>query len=239
MTGFTTAKFGRLISTVATAVVALTGVLASGSASAQNYSGDGRLRFGTFLQFNASKGREDLPAESHSDVSGYGLGASFGYDWNIYKNWIVGVEADGVATDAGGNFGRGTYNTDYFATFRGRVGYQYSPKLLFYGTSGVALNGVHFRGPPTFSSQNTATVFKASTTLPGFVGGLGAEYEWNGMHLFGEYLYSSFEEWTFTGGADGRHSFQTDAHMFRIGVKFLYGHDHMYENDKRPPPRRY
>jgi hypothetical protein len=239
MTGFITGKIGRYISTIATAITLL-GVLGPTTASAQNYSGDGRLRFGTFLQLNASSGRENLPADSSADVSGFGLGASFGYDWNIYKKWIVGVEADGVATDAGGNLGLGTYNTDYFATFRGRVGYQYSPKLLFYGTSGIALNGVHFRGPPTTASTiNGNSVFKLSTTLPGFVGGLGAEYEWNGMHLFGEYLYSTFEEWTFTGGADGRHSFQTDAHMFRIGVKFLYGHDHMYENDRRPPPRRY
>jgi opacity protein-like surface antigen len=232
MTGFITAKIGRFISTMATATVALLGVLGSTTTSAQNYAGDGRLRFGTFLQLNASSGRENLPADSSADVSGFGLGASLGYDWNLYKNWIVGIEADGVATDA--------YNTDYFATFRGRVAYQYNPKLLLYGTSGIALNGVHFRGPPTTASSiNGNSVFKMSTTLPGFVGGLGAEYQWNGMHLFGEYLYSSFEEWTFTGGSDGRHSYQTDAHMFRIGVKFLYGHDHMYENDRRPPPRRY
>ena len=221
-------------------VAALFGLLAATApASAQNYPGDGRLRFGTFFQLHGASATESLPRNSSGDVSGFGIGASLGYDWNLYKNWIVGVEADGVAVDGGGNLGSGTYNTDYFATFRGRVGYQYSPKLLMYGTAGVAFNGVHFKGPATALQllANPGTNFKSSTTVPGFVGGLGAEYEWNGMHLFGEYLYTKFEEWSFAGGFDGRHAVDTDAHMFRIGVKFLYGHDHMYEDKRRPAPR--
>jgi opacity protein-like surface antigen len=238
MTGTISARFGRYMSNVAAATVMLTGAFAvTDTASAQNYPGDGRLRFGTFFQLNASPGKETLPEDSKGDISGFGVGVSLGYDWNLYRNWIVGIEADGIANDAGGDFGRGSYNTDYFATFRGRVGYQYNPKLLLYGTAGVAFNGMHFKGPPLVATA-TNNVFKISTTLPGFVGGLGAEYEWNGMHLFGEYLYAGFEEWTFTGGADGRHALTTDAHMLRLGVKFLYGHDHMYE-DTRRPARRY
>jgi opacity protein-like surface antigen len=228
----------RSLSNMAAALIVMTGGLAlSDTASAQNYPGDGRLRFGTFFQLHAAGADESVPRDSSGDISGFGLGGSFGYDWNIYKNWIVGVEADGVAVDAGGNLGSGTYNTDYFATFRGRVGYQYNPKLLLYGTAGVAFNGIHFRGPGAPDPQTGSRVFKSSTTLPGFVGGLGAEYEWNGMHLFAEYLGVGFEEWTFAGGVDGRHAVDTNAHMFRLGVKFLYGHDHMYEDSRRPKPR--
>jgi opacity protein-like surface antigen len=235
-----TSKLGRSVANFAAAVVTLTGALSfADAASAQNYPGDGRLRFGAFFQLHAAPGEESLPAKSSGDTSGFGLGGSFGYDWNLYKNWIVGVEADGVAVDGGGSFGNSTYTTDYFATFRGRVGYQYSPKLLLYGTGGVAYNGIHFKGPSTAAQQlqNPGSSFKISTTLPGFVAGFGAEYEWNGMHLFGEYLAVGFEEWAFAGGADGRHAFESSAHMFRVGVKFLYGHDHMYEDNRRPKPR--
>lgn len=241
MTGILWARigFGRSLTTVATAVAALVSVVSfTTTATAQNYPGDGRLRFGTFLQLHAAPASESLPVDSSGDISGFGLGASFGYDWNLYRNWIVGVEADGVAVDAGGNFGRGTYNTDYFATFRGRIGYQYNPKLLLYGTGGVAYNGIHFRGQGAFDPLTGSRLFKISTTLPGLVAGFGAEYEWKGMHLFGEYLGVGFEEWSFAGGVDGRHAIDTSAHMFRIGVKFLYGHDHMYEDKRRPPPRR-
>jgi opacity protein-like surface antigen len=227
----------RSLTNISAALVALTGVLSfTDIAGAQNYPGDGRLRFGTFFQLHAASADESLPRDSSGDISGFGVGGSFGYDWNLYKNWIVGVEADGVAVDAGGNLGSGTYNTDYFATFRGRVGYQYNPKLLLYGTAGVAFNGLHFKGPATAQQQalNPGSSFKSSTTLPGFVAGLGAEYEWNGMHLFAEYLGVGFEEWSFAGGVDGRHAVDTNAHMFRLGVKFLYGHDHMYEDNRRP-----
>jgi opacity protein-like surface antigen len=243
MTGklFAGKKLARIVCAAATTVVAALGVIAgAGAVAAQNYPGDGRLRFGTFFQLHGAPAEETLPRANTGDVSGFGVGVTFGYDWNLYKNWIVGVEADGTATDAGGNLGSGTYNSDYMATFRGRIGYQYNPKLLLYGTTGVAFNGVHFKGPATAAQQalNPGTNFKISTTLPGFVGGLGAEYEWNGMHLFAEYLYAGFDNWAFAGGIDGRHSFDTDTHMFRLGVKFLYGHDHMYEDNRRPS-RRY
>jgi opacity protein-like surface antigen len=231
-------SIARSLTNMAAALATLTGALASShTASAQNYPGDGRLRFGTFFQLQGAVADETQPRDSSANMSGFGLGASFGYDWNLYKNWIVGVEADGVAVDGGGNVGSGTYTTDYFATFRGRVGYQYNPKLLLYGTGGVAFNGIHFRGPGVLDAQTGSRLFKTSTTLPGFVAGLGAEYEWNGMHLFAEYLGVGFEEWSFGGGADGRHTADTNAHMFRLGVKFLYGHDHMYEDNRRPKPR--
>jgi opacity protein-like surface antigen len=227
----------RSLITMAAAVVGMAGALTSGGgANAQNYPGDGRLRFGTFFQLHGAGADETLPVKSSGDISGFGVGASFGFDWNLYKNWIIGVEADGTATDAGGNLGRGTYTTDYFATFRGRVGYQYNPKLLLYGTAGIAYNGLHFKGPGLVTQNNPDGTFKISTTLPGFVGGIGAEYEWNGMHLFAEYLGTHFEEWSFFTGTT-RHAVETDAHMFRLGVKFLYGHDHMSEDHRRPKPR--
>jgi opacity protein-like surface antigen len=235
---FTVRRGLRGLAAVVSVLVSLMAV--SPTASAQNYFGEGRLRFGLFSQFQAQPISERVPAKDSDNMGGFGIGASLGYDWNLYKNWIVGVEADGTAVDGGGSLGIGSYNSDYFATFRGRVGYQYNPRLLLYGTAGVALNGVHYRGPPATAS--TADVFKVSTTLPGFVGGIGAEYEWMGMHIFGEYLVAGFQDWSFAGGAvgttGGQHSFDTSAHMFRFGVKFLYGHDHMYEDDRRPR-RRY
>ena len=67
------------------------------------------------------------------------------------------------------------------------------------------------------------------------VGG-GLEWRLHDTIVFGEYLYSSFDAFEFIGGFNARHEIDTDAHQFRVGVKWLYGHDH-YVDDIRP--RRY
>jgi opacity protein-like surface antigen len=207
------------------------------TAQAQNYPGDGQLRFGAFVQGQLAPATASLPSSDSKDLHGGGVGASLGFDWNLYQRWIVGIEADGVATDAGSRITNGTYNSDYFANFRGRVGYRYNPQMLIYGTAGVAFHGIHFRGPGQPTQTNPDGLFKISTTLPGFVIGSGVEYDWHGMKLFGEYLFASYEPWDFTGGLNTRYSLQSDEHMFRLGVKFVYGHDHYIDDVKRP--RRY
>jgi Outer membrane protein beta-barrel domain len=218
-----------IFKTIATAAVAMC-ALAS-AASAQNYDGNGRLRFGAFLQGYTMPADESQPTSGSGNLGGYGVGATFGYDWSLHNGWIIGAEADGVATDAGQNINGSKYNIDYMATFRGRLGYNIDRNWLIYGTTGVALNGIHYRGPTTASTSGST--LKVSATLPGWTIGLGAEWRYYDTILFGEYLYANFENWDFTGGFNTNHSLDTDAHMFRVGVKWIYGHDYYVDDVKR------
>jgi outer membrane immunogenic protein len=217
---------------LAIAALALLGVATT--AAAQNYDGDGRLRFGVFMQGYTMPADETKPTAATGDIGGYGVGAAFGYDWNLSHNWIIGVEADGVATDSGVSINASKYNIDYLATFRGRLGYNIHPHWLWYGTGGLALNGLHYRGATTATLNNPNAILKESATLHGWTIGTGAEWRFHNTILFGEYLFAKFETWDFTGGFGINHKLDTDTHMFRIGVKWLIGHDHYIDDVKYP-----
>jgi len=203
------------------------------AASAQNYDGQGRLRFGIFMQGYVMSADETKPVATSGNLNGYGGGAAFGYDWSLGRGWIIGAEADGVVTDGSTTINGSTYNTDYLATFRGRLGYHVHPHFLLYGTGGYALQGLHYRGATTPTLTNPDPRLKVSATVGGFAVGGGLEWRLHDTILFGEYLFTGFETWDFAGGFGINHSLDTDAHQFRIGVKWIYGHDY-YVDDIRP-----
>jgi opacity protein-like surface antigen len=203
-----------------------------GGAVAQNYDGLGRLRFGVFMQGYSMPASETKPAAASGNLDGYGVGASFGYDLNVGKGWIVGVEADGVATDSGSRINGSSYTVDYMATFRGRLGYHVHPNMLLYGTTGIALNGMHYKGATTASLTNPNAVLKESGTVHGWTIGGGLEWRRYDTIVFGEYLYANFDKFDFNGGFGINHALETEAHMFRLGVKWIYGHDHYVDDVK-------
>ncbi len=212
--------------------LALCGATAT-SVSAQNVEGDSRLRFGVFLQGYSLPARETVPGGVTGDVGGYGVGASFGYDWSLWNGWIVGLEADGVAIDAGTNIRGSKYNGDYLANVRGRLGYNLDRNWLVYATGGLAVNGIHYRGSTTSTVGNPNAILKESATLPGWTIGTGAEWRYYGSILFGEYLYANYQPFEFTGGFNINRQLDTESHTFRLGVKWLIGHDY-YDDVKYP-----
>jgi opacity protein-like surface antigen len=203
------------------------------TALAQNYDGIGRLRFGVFMQGHLMPAEETKPAPGSSDLDGFGVGASFGYDWSLANGWVIGAEADGTATTGTAKFGTDSYDSDYLATFRGRLGKHLDSNWFVYGTAGWALNGLTYKGTTTASVDNPGAVLKVSGTLNGWTVGGGLEYRLYDMVLFGEYLYANFESFDFTGGSNLNHSLDTEAHVFRLGVKWIYGHDHYVDDVKR------
>ena len=112
-----------------------------------------------------------FPDVSHN-VDGVLGGIQVGYNWQVDRKWLLGVEADIQAT---GERGRSSdvlaslriplgdralvatlsneRSTDlpWFATFRGRAGALVDPSLLLYATGGLAV------GEVKFASQNTVT----------------------------------------------------------------------------------
>ncbi len=203
------------------------------NATAQNYDGIGRLRFGVFMQGHLMPAEETKPVVRSSDLDGGGVGASFGYDWSLASGWVIGAEADGVVTGGTAKFGADKYESDYMATFRGRLGKHLHENWFVYGTAGLALNGLHYKGVATPTLNNPDPVLKTYGTLSGWTVGGGLEYRFYDMSFFGEYLYANFDSFDFTGGFNVNHSLDTDAHVLRLGIKWIIGHDHYIDDVKR------
>jgi outer membrane immunogenic protein len=104
------------------------------------------------------------------DVDGGLGGGQVGYNWQIDRRWVLGVEADIQGTgERGGSIdplpvvragnlgltGTATSNTNFpwFATFRGRAGILADPSLLLYVTGGLAVGEVKFDTQSTLSVQ--------------------------------------------------------------------------------------
>ncbi|WP_082884944.1 outer membrane protein [Bradyrhizobium stylosanthis] len=149
--------------------------------------------------------------------NGFTAGIQAGYNWQI-KHAVVGVEADwqhlnskvasgdsaiAILPAIGANFSGGTsVSTDWYASFRGRVGYAFGPALL-YATGGIAL-------AETKVSANVAGSIPTSlfpltygplgfmnaserTLLVGYAVGGGLEYSLGaGWSIKGEYLHMGF-----------------------------------------------
>lgn len=209
--------------------------LVSGPAQAQNYDGAGLLRFGVFGQVGHTT--FDIDVRELPEVRGstsdtaFGGGVTFGYDYLFGNGMILGIEGDiGLDTaDAGRNFR--DFSTNFMASIRGRIGGYVSPHLLLYATGGVAFLGVEYDG---LRDELTGFRFSKDDTLTGWMVGGGAEFDWHGIVFFGEYLYASYDSFSFTEVVDEtdpmapafRNDIDLDQHLFRFGVKFIIGHDH-------------
>jgi outer membrane immunogenic protein len=150
--------------------------------------------------------------------NGLTAGIQAGYNWQIEQT-VLGIEADWQYLDSkvntanaaiavpafiGGNFsGSTSLSTDWYATFRGRVGYAFGPALL-YATGGVALAETKLSANATGSIATGAFLpiplgplgsmsASDSAVLVGYVVGGGLEYALGaGWSVKGEYLHMGF-----------------------------------------------
>jgi outer membrane immunogenic protein len=114
----------------------------------------------------------------HNVDGGLG-GGQIGYNWQLDRTWVVGLEADiqgtgerGRSVDQLGTVRVGAIgltlsnasSTDFpwFATFRGRVGILADPSLLLYATGGLAVGEVRFASQPTAVVQ----LFDGGSNVP-------------------------------------------------------------------------
>lgn len=221
--------------------------LVSGQAQAQNYDGAGLLRFGVFGQVGNTNFDIEEPEVARGSTSdtAFGGGATFGYDYLFQNGLTLGIEGDiGIDTaDADRRFR--DFSTNFTASIRGRIGGYVSPDLLLYGTAGVAFLGVEYDG---LTSPVSEFRFGESDTLTGWIVGAGAEYDWHGIVFFGEYLFASYDSFSFEEPVDivdeggvliesnfFRNDIDIDQHLFRFGVKFIIGHDHRVGEAYLPP----
>jgi outer membrane immunogenic protein len=138
-----------------------------------------------------------------SDLKGIIGGGQVGYNWQVDRFWVVGLEADIQGSDERGSFtvcdtigcpigstiGTADVRLRWFGTGRARVGILPIDRLMLYGTGGFAYGGVDVN---YISGINGGSLTGASnrTTRFGWTAGAGAEgaidSHWS---IKGEYLF--------------------------------------------------
>lgn len=207
-------------------------------------SESGRLQAGSGFATNAF----DLYPPNR-DRAGAVVGAQVGYDWQIGQ-WVYGVETDfnflDVRRSATGLFptpasywpGATSYgltsdeNGNYFASFRGRLGFAVD-RTLFYVTGGVATGG--WRGASNLIFFNPAPVglFQAPISQSSrmkYAVGAGVEYalydQWSARL---EYLYLNQQLQTrvYDNGQSVQYGARqrSEAHVLRFGLNYRFGVD--------------
>jgi opacity protein-like surface antigen len=243
--GNRTDKTGRFMAVASAAFILFLAVAASGPVQAQNYDGDGLLRFGAFVQGADLEFDVQRPAAAAGTASadGFGGGVSFGYDWGSRKSLVLGVEADASIDDSSDKIKGRSFASDYLATLRGRLGAHLQPGWLVYATGGVAFLGVEYQRAPSKLTIGTTTIdvpgAKLSETLTGWTVGGGTEIDLHPVTLFAEYLFANFDTFDFSDDDPATlaktlipHEVDVDEHLVRVGVKFKIGHD-FYDDDVR------
>jgi outer membrane immunogenic protein len=171
-----------------------------------------------------------LPGGGAHDTSAMG-GGQAGYNWQVNK-WVFGLEGDIDATHIRASLTRSpfpvvpgfppgffgtvtansTFNSDWMASLRGRVGITWN-RALFYGTAGVAfadssVNTAWTYIPPANAipalSQGVGpTGARSSQNLVGWTAGVGGEWMVNtNVSVGAEYRHSDFGTHSYLLGFD-------------------------------------
>src|SRR5262249_12386159 len=120
-----------------------------------------------------------VPSPTSADLSGLVGGIQLGYNWQLYQNWVFGLEAD---FDASGIDGFGLSNDPnafsvaraheqltWFGTVRARAGYLWTQNLLAYVTGGFAYGHINQNVDFSFTTLGGA----AFSTIGGFSAACG------------------------------------------------------------------
>jgi outer membrane immunogenic protein len=135
-----------------------------------------------------------------------------------------------------------SYNLQWFATFRGRVGLLATPQTLLYATGGLAVGefkysaatnlGVQVFGPGLAGTTPTGVAFNfpvgpaasGSDTRAGWTVGAGIEHKftqnWSGKL---EYLYMDFGSKTYFYGTANQADVSFHDQVFRAGINYEFG----------------
>lgn len=175
------------------------------SAPVANWSG---FYIGALLGY--TWGETDYAAGADPDIDGFDGGAYIGanYQWNQF---VLGVEADALASGADGSSGGISAEQDWSASLRARAGIALD-QFLLYGTGGVAASGIEV-SDATGSDDNTHW---------GWTLGAGAEALLrDNVTARVEYRYTDYGGETYTlGGSSGEADLETHSVRAGVGLKF-------------------
>ena len=196
-------------------------------------------------------------SSDRANMDGVIGGAQIGYNWQV-QNWVWGLEADIQGSDQKGSrsfvcpiavctpsalilVAPGPavpvsldQKLTWFGTVRGRVGILATPKVLFYGTGGLAFGEIKTSGAMTgFTAAGVPILAlgSSSTTRAGWTAGVGVEgkitQNWSAKL---EYLYMDlgrFNAGTYTlvplSGISANVSSRFSDHILRAGINYQFG----------------
>ncbi|WP_291848315.1 outer membrane beta-barrel protein [Bradyrhizobium sp.] len=195
------------------------------------------------------------------NMDGAIAGGQIGYNWQA-NNWVFGLEADAQWSDEKGGTGyrcagagnggvclpgltflpagaAGTtlaldQHLEWFGTVRGRVGVLATPRVLFYGTGGLAYGSIKTTGALagfTPGAVAVASIGSTSDVRFGWTAGAGVEgkisKDWSAKL---EYLYMDFD--TFRAGSfslapasaiGANVDSRFHDHVLRVGLNYAIG----------------
>jgi outer membrane immunogenic protein len=174
---------------------------------------------------------------SAGDAAAYG--GQVGCDYQSSGNWVVGVRGmwDGttanssiqgaIAPGGGAVTVASTLNsqTRSFGTAVARVGYSFTPALMFYGIGGVAFAENKYSQNVVATPPGTVFTFNSSDAPTGWAAGAGASWmlspNWD---FWIEYNYLGFGSRTVTtqGVAPLTNSVRQDVQTVLVGVDFRF-----------------
>jgi len=145
-----------------------------------------------------------IPGQIGTVYSGWMVGGTAGFNYQINPLWVIGLETDfdggrakqsSVVSPLGVVTTTSTRTLDELGTFRGRFGMTVVAPLFVYGTGGLAftdrtftLGAVAPTAAPPLNAFSTASGWVA-----GWTAGFGMEYTFGPHWSFkGEYLYANF-----------------------------------------------
>jgi outer membrane immunogenic protein len=149
-------------------------------------------------------------AQSLEATGGFG-GITSGYNWQISRNLVIGVEGDSSWGSISETAGGANVDIDALGTIRGRIGYAMN-NVLFYGTGGLAW---------AHAESNTNLAARDQYYL-GWAAGVGVEYAFNSRWSAKlEYMYSDFGTIRdFNGGAVNA---SLDVSTIKLGINYRAG----------------
>jgi outer membrane immunogenic protein len=142
-----------------------------------------------------SAGRSNADGFGSTDLNGVVGGGQIGYNWQgLGSPWVFGVEFDaqGTGQDNSASATVGavtatlTESLPWFVTFRGRIGYAFTPMFMIYATGGGAWIDHKFELAATGAATGTATSENNRlgwTAGAGIEGALNRNWSWKVEYL--------------------------------------------------------
>lgn len=160
--------------------------------------------------------------ETGAATNGILGGILAGYNWQIDDVWVAGIEADASLANVHGNgvsipvpATPNSYDLNWAANLRGRIGYLIMPDTLLYAAGGLALTDLRFTEGSSPGQNNGVT--RAGWTI-----GAGIEHAFSDQ-LTGrlEYLYADYGTVTYGTPADF-YTVGFTANVVRAGLSWKF-----------------
>lgn len=166
-----------------------------------------------------------------ADVDGVLGGFQIGYNWQVSRSWVIGVETDIQLTGERGSstvcvsptclsFATADTKLKWFGTLRGRVGYLIDPRVMIYATGGLAYGEVETNYGSVLFGQ--AATLGTSSVRVGWTGGGGIEAMLdNNWSIKAEYLFTDYGRVSGNLGAVTNVTSTTTANVPSVGFSTI------------------